>query len=294
MQHDIELQRIYLLVHERLPWHFELHCLASLRHLHLLPLQPVLQLHLSYPWLPVTAVFPCASLPDMLELSGTSLGSRKDSLHTLNCTRVKKFFRAPCDVTILYILLSLMSITTPMTFRAAHLLLSTSGTGTRTISPIDAGVNFLLDNLRNFEASCWRFSMASFLFEMIVHFRSWASAASSTVSDTGNADDCAESDDSRDPVLDSSFNSSHERMLTGCFDGSVSRFSVADTSNKEKSDFSAMTSLGGACVTVLDVSSVSSSGIGTLVDRSDADTVCTSVCASSIWIDWTCEARDYS
>ena len=156
MQHDIELQRIYLLVHERLPWHFELHCLASLRHLHLLPLQPVLQLHLSYPWLPVTAVFPCASLTDVVELTGTSSGLRKDSLHTSNCTRVKRFFRTPCDVPILYILSSLISITTPMTFLAAHLLLSTSGTGIRTLSPIDAGVNLLLDKRSIFgKLSLW-------------------------------------------------------------------------------------------------------------------------------------------
>ena len=70
---------VYLFKQGKLPWHLELHLsLLFLKHLQRLSLQPDLQLHLTYPCEPVTAVLACASLIDM-DVVGTSSDDKKAS-----------------------------------------------------------------------------------------------------------------------------------------------------------------------------------------------------------------------
>ena len=116
-------------------WHLELHNLFDFLHEQRLLRHDVLQLHLVYPWPPISDAFPTHSRKEILT-DGTSAMLTVPSVHVLNWFLAYHEFSIPSLVPILYkSLVRSASIITPKIFLESHLPRTISSTQTFTVSP---------------------------------------------------------------------------------------------------------------------------------------------------------------
>ena len=168
--HGVSQRECHLFSHDELLCHSELHTLFVFLHEQKLFRHVVLQLHLLYPWPPNSDAFSAHSLNETID--GTSEMLTVPSVHVVNWLRVYSKFSIPSSVPILCrSLVGSTSIITHKMFLESHLLRSTSGTRTFTMSSTFRCGNFSLTSLVILNACVSKLLFTVFLFSIILFLR---------------------------------------------------------------------------------------------------------------------------